>query len=105
MAEYLPLITGGSGALVVMAIGLWLFLSGKVHADSEFRKLEAERDYWREAASKQAESRQIERTIVNEIGQAGQVNNQLLAAFVNLASGRPAVPQPGLTAEDLGLKQ
>lgn len=103
MEKYLPLITGGSGALVVLTIGLWLFLSGHLHSDPEFRKLEAERDYWRDAYSKQLEASQIERRIVNDTAQAGQVNTQLLAAFVNLAAGKKPAPPAELTAEDLGL--
>jgi len=109
----LPLITGSGGALVTMALGVWLFLAGKIHSDEEFKAMQAERDYWRDAHAEATRAMEIERRIVNETAQAGQVNNQLLSAIVNLATSRalPGSPVrsrkppsgPGLTAEDLGL--
>ena len=101
MEQFLPLIEGGAGALVVLALLAWAFYIGKLHSDPEFRKLEKERDYWKDAYAKQVEASQIERRIVNQTAEAGQVNNQLLKAFVNLAAGRQPAPVPELPAEDL----
>ena len=101
MESWLPWITGSGGALVVLAIVAWGFYIGKLHSDPEFRTLEKERDYWKDGYAKQVEANQIERRIVNQTAEAGQVNNQLLTAFVNLASGRLPAPVPGLPAEDL----
>ena len=39
MQDYLPLITGGGGALVVLALWVWAFFTGKIHSDREFSKL------------------------------------------------------------------
>jgi hypothetical protein len=104
VASYLPWITGGGGGLVVMAIGLWLFATGKLHSDAEYSKLEAERDYWRDASGKLGEALDIERRAVNETAQAGRVTNQLITALTTIATGRRAVPpRPDLTPEDLGL--
>jgi len=85
-------------ALIILV----LFIAGKIHSDREYGKLEAERDYWREAHEKLAEAVQTERKIVNETAEAGRVNNQLIAALTTLATARKT-PGPGLTPEDLGL--
>ena len=113
MGSYLPLITGSGGAVVALAIGMFLWMTGKIHSDGEYKAMEAERDYWRDAANAKDQAMEIERRIVNETAQAGQVNNQLLNAIVTLAGGRQALTgQPprrkppaktGLTPEDLGL--
>lgn len=102
MSSYLPLIYGPAGALVVLAIGLWLFLAGKIHSDREFSKLEAENDRLRDAYDRQQLALEIERRTVNETAKAGTVNNQLITALVSVATG--SKPKPAeLTAEDLGL--
>ena len=88
-------------ACLALAI-LVLFISGKIHSDSEYAKLEDERDYWREAHERLAEAVQTERKIVNETAEAGRVNNQLIAALTTIATARKT-PDPGLTPEDLGL--
>jgi hypothetical protein len=103
LQDFLPLITGGTGALVVMALWVWALATGKIHSDPEFSKLEAERDYWRDAYGRQAEATAIERRVVNETAQGAAVNNQLLTAFLNLANGRPAATPAPPAAPDLGL--
>jgi hypothetical protein len=105
VSGYLPLITGGAGALVVLSLWVYAFYIGKIHSDSEFTTMRAERDYWRDACGRQAEATAIERRVVNETAQAGQVNNQLLTAFLNLANGRPAAAPAAVPAQDLGLTQ
>lgn len=102
MESYLPLITGSSGALVVMAIGLYLFLTGKIHSHSEFSKLETENGHLRAENDKYRLALETERHTVNETAAAGQVTNQLITALTTIATGRKA-PAPQITAEDLGL--
>ena len=94
MGDYLPLITGSGGALVALAIGIWLFLAGKIHSSDEFKALEAERDYWRDAHAEVTRAMEIERRIVNETAQAGQVNVQLIKALTSMAEGHPAPRRP-----------
>lgn len=104
MPDYLPLITGSGGALVVMAIGLWLFLTGKIHSDPEYRKLEAENTALRAESSQYKTALETERKTVNETASAGAVTNRLIEAVVSLAAAeRKKAAAPGLTAEDLGL--
>lgn len=108
MEQYLPLITGGSGALVVLALWVYAFYSGKIHSQSEFSKLEAENDQLRAALTRLEDAITTERKSVNEAASAGQVTNQLITALASLAaektSGRPkASSAPGLTGEDVGL--
>lgn len=110
MSSYLPLITGGGGAIVVLCLWVYAFFAGKIHSDAEFTRLEQEADYWKTAYARQAEATQTERRTVNETAQAGQVTNQLITALTSIAAegrGRRAVPRagrdPGLTAEDLGI--
>jgi hypothetical protein len=88
VGSYLPLITGSGGALVTMALGVWLFFAGKIHSDDEFKALEAERDYWRDATAEVTKAMEIERRIVNETAQAGQVNVQLIRALTSIAEGK-----------------
>ena len=88
MGSYLPLITGSGGALVTMALGVWLFLAGKIHSDDEFKALQEERDYWRDAHAEGQRAMEIERRIVTETAQAGTVNVQLIRALTTLAEGR-----------------
>lgn len=103
MASYLPLITGSGGALVVMAIGLYLFLGGKLHSDREYGKLEQENDQLRAEAAQLRVALDTERRTVNETASAGQVTNQLITALTTIAAGQRKAKPPELTAEDLGL--
>lgn len=50
MSSYLPLITGSGGALVVMAIGFYLFLSGLIVPKSTLDEMREQRDEWRRTA-------------------------------------------------------
>jgi hypothetical protein len=36
--SWLPFITGGTGAVVVLALVAWAFYAGKVHSDPEFKR-------------------------------------------------------------------
>lgn len=113
MQDFLPLITGSAGALVVLALWVYGYFVGKIHPDSEFQKLEAERDYWRDAYTSQVQATQTERKTLNETAQAGTVTNQLITALTQLAENRRPIPPPApphrpapaleLTGEDLGL--
>jgi hypothetical protein len=104
LEQYLPLITGSAGALVVLALVAWAFYSGKLHSDREFSKLEHENDQLREAYDHLRLAIETERRTVNETASAATVTNQLIGALASIASGRKATtPPPGLTAEDIGL--
>lgn len=85
-----------------MAIGLWLFLTGKIHSEREFAKLEAENEALRAEAGQYRFALETERKTLNEAASAGQVTNQLIAALTTVATGRKGRPAE-LTAEDLGL--
>lgn len=102
MSSYLPLITGSSGAIVVLAIGLYLFLTGKLHSHSEFQKQEAENDQLRAENVQLRLALDTERRTLNESASAGQVTNQLIAALTAVATGRKPKTEE-LTAGDLGL--
>jgi anaerobic C4-dicarboxylate transporter len=103
--DLLPLITGSGGALVVLAVVAWLLGTGKLHSDSEFRKVVEESDA-------RAAALETERTINNELARAGGVTNTLIGALVQVATDRTAesrsalraaIPDSGLSATDLGL--
>ena len=51
MQSFLPLITGGAGALVVLSLWVYAFFTGKLHSDREFSKLETENDQLRTAVA------------------------------------------------------
>jgi hypothetical protein len=101
--RYLPLITGSGGCLVVLAIVCWLLVTGALHSDREFRKLEQENDELRAAYDKLLEAVAAERKTVNETASAGAVTNQLIGVIASLAAGGRAAPAKGLTAGDIGL--
>jgi hypothetical protein len=50
LSSYLPLITGSGGALVVMAIGLWLFLAGQIVPKGTYDEMREQRDEWKRAS-------------------------------------------------------
>lgn len=121
MSSYLPLITGSGGALVVLALGLYLFIAGKIHSDRDYSKLEADNDGLRAVNDRLQEALTLERQRSNDATQAGEVTNKLIGGLVKLATERRTVEQyedqdaavkaaagavPSaldLTAKDLGL--
>lgn len=50
MSSYLPLITGSGGALVVLAIGSYLFLSGRMVPKATLDEMREQRDEWKRTA-------------------------------------------------------
>ena len=50
MSSYLPLITGSGGALVVMAIGFYLFLAGLIVPKGTYDEMREQRDEWKRTA-------------------------------------------------------
>jgi hypothetical protein len=86
VTSYLPYITGSGGALAVMAFGLYLFLSGKLHSDREFSKVESDNTNLRAANEKLTEALSLERQRSNDAAQAGEVTNQLIGGLVRLAT-------------------
>jgi hypothetical protein len=100
----LPLITGSGGALIVLAVGIYLFLTDKLHSHGEFSRLEAENDQLRTENNQLRYALETERKTTNEAASAGQVTNQLIGALTAIATGRrPRQADTGLTAGDLGL--
>lgn len=107
MNQYLPLITGSGGALIILAIICWAFATGKIHSDAEYQKQEAEIGALRAENTQYRLALDTERHTTNETASAGLVTNQLITALTNLAADRkaapPSTPSAGLTAKDLGL--
>jgi len=115
----LPLITGGGGALVVLALWVWALATGKLHSDPEFAKLTAEADGLRAANDKLTEALALERQRSNDATQAGAVTTQLIGGLVQLATANRAAEKTehqdaadradaralplDLTAKDVGL--
>jgi hypothetical protein len=106
LEQLLPLITGSSGALVVLALGLWLFIRGKIHSHAEYEKLEQAYDNSQAANRALLDALAVTGHAVHETAQTGQVTQQLIQAFTQIAqesSHRRRRPPGELTAEDLGL--
>lgn len=107
MSSYLPLITGGGGAIVVLCLWVYAFYGGKIHSDGEFTRLEQENAQLREENSRWVTALETERRAMNETAQAGQVTNQLITALTTMAAGRkqsrplPRGKRPD-PAEDMG---
>jgi hypothetical protein len=118
--QLLPLITGSAGALVVLALWVYAFFSGKVHSDRDYSKLETENADLRAANDKLTEALGLERQRSNDAVQAGAVTNQLIGALTTLATEHRAAekhehqdaadkaeaiahPALDLTGKDLGL--
>jgi hypothetical protein len=100
LESFLPLITGGAGALVVLALWVYAFYAGKIHSHAEFSRLEAENDQLRVEGNQYRFALETERKTLNEAASAGQVTNQLITALTTLASGKPKPPE--LAAENAG---
>jgi hypothetical protein len=118
--SYLPLITGGGGALVVLALWVYAFYAGKIHSDRDYSKLEADNTDLRGANEKLTEALALERQRSNDATQAGAVTNQLISGLVRLATehraaeknehqdaadaaeARALTPGLDLTVKDLG---
>jgi hypothetical protein len=121
VSNYLPLITGGGGALVVLALWVWALATGKLHSDPEFTRVVAENDSLRAANDKLTEALGLERQRSNDATQAGAVTVQLIGALTTLATEHRAAEKHehqdaadkadarahpaslDLTAKDLGL--
>ena len=117
MESYLPLITGGGGAMVVLALWVWALATGKLHSDPEFTKVAAENADLKAANDKLTEALALERQRSNDATQAGAVTNQLIGALTTLATEHRAMEKHehkdaadkadaralDLTGKDLGL--
>ena len=103
--DLLPWITGGGGAIVVLAIVCWLFYGGKLHSDTEFAKLEQENTSLKAALDD-------ERKAVDGTVGTAAVTHQLISALVKVATQKRGdhdrrvdgdLTPSDLTPEDLGL--
>lgn len=70
----------------MMAFGLYLFLTGKLHSDQEFSKVETDNASLRAANEKLTEALSLERQRSNDATQAGAVTVQLIGALTTLAT-------------------
>ena len=120
-SSWLPLITGSGGALVVLALWVSAFFTGKIHSDRDYTKLEADITDLQAANGKLQEALDLERQRSNDATAAGAVTNQLIGGLVKLAGEHRALEQHerqdaagkadagavpsalDLTAKDLGL--
>ena len=121
MSDYLPLISGSGGALVVLSLWVYAFFTGKIHSDRDYTKLERDNADLQSANDKIQEALDLERQRSNDAAAAGAVTNQLIGGLVKLATEHRAIGQHGhqdaaikadagavpsaldLTAKDLGL--
>ena len=106
MESFLPLITGGGGALVVLALWVYAFYTGKIHSEQEFSRLEEENKELHAENTALRSAISSERKTVDETASAGQVTNQLISALAGLAAGRNPNPPSSpleLTPKDVGL--
>lgn len=74
MSSYLPLITGSGGALVVMAIGFYLFLAGLIVPKGTHDEMREQRDEWRRTA-------ELERARGDASIAAGQVVKDVMTSL------------------------
>ena len=103
MTEYLPLITGSVGAIVVLVLWLGALLSRKIYTEGEFTRLEAENTHLREENAQLRAALDSERRSASDVARAGAVTNQLIAALTELAAERKQAPAPAITMKELGL--
>lgn len=99
MTEYLPVITGSGGALAVLVLWLTLILSGKLHTEQEFAKLNDENINLREENSQLRAALDSERRSASDVARAGAVTNQLITALTELAAERK--PSSGHQVKEL----
>lgn len=97
----IPFITGGGGAIVVLAFLAWAFFAGRLHSDREFNKLERENDALRAENDQLREAIRTERKTSDEIASTAVTTNKLIEALTEIASERRP-PGSGSTREVLG---
>lgn len=88
MTSYIPLITGSGGALIVLVCWIAALLSGKLHTDSEFTRLDDENTNLREENVQLHAALDAERRSASDVARAGAVTNQLIHALTELAAER-----------------
>lgn len=99
--SFIPYITGSGGALVVLAFVALSFLSGKLHSDREFNKLEAESDDLKAENDQLREAIRTERKTADEIADTAKVTNKLIDTLATLALERSALRHGSTAREDL----
>ena len=103
MSTYIPLITGSGGALVVLVLWLTLLLTGRLHTEQEFSKLNDENISLREENFQLHAALDSERRSASDVARAGTVTNQLITALTELAAERKQVQTPPVQMKELGL--
>lgn len=103
MTSYLPLITGGGGALVVLVLWLVSIISGEIHTDREFSRLNEENISLREENAYLRSALDAERRSASDVARAGAVTNQLISALRDMAAERKQAGSPVIGVKELGL--
>lgn len=99
--SFIPYITGGGGALVVLAFIALAFFSGRLHSDREFNTLEKESDNLKAENDQLREAIRTERKTADEIADTAKVTNKLIDTLATLALERSALRPGGTVREDL----
>ena len=102
MTSFIPLITGSAGALVTLVIWLCMVLTGQLHTEGEFQKLNEENIGLREENAQLHAALEAERRSASDVARAGAVTNQLISALTDLAAERKQLP-PVISGKELGL--
>lgn len=104
LSSVLPLITGASGALVVLTIGLTLFIFGKIKSKDAYdfvvgqmKEARIERDAWKEAYDQERQARQSEHdalVIANDRAEAAVESARTTQKLLDyIATGQQSSPQ------------
>lgn len=101
--SFIPYVTGGGGALVVLAFVAWAFFTGKLHSDREFTKLETENSDLKAENDAIHEALRTERRASDDIADTAKVTNKLIDTLATLALERRVLKPGNVTPEDLGL--
>jgi hypothetical protein len=89
------LITACPSAAVAI-VGLYLFITGKIHGDPEFRRLLEENQALRKALND-------ERLAANEAAKTGTLTNQLVEGLIKVATDPRKPLPPGESSKPLDL--
>ena len=79
MTTWISLVTGGAGALVVMAAGLYQFSRNKLHSDGEFQRVVRALETEQEAHARTRETL----AVANARADAGLKPAELIAAVIS----------------------
>lgn len=101
MIALIPLITGSGGAIAVLVLWLAMVITGRLHTEREFSKLNEENVSLREENMQLRAALDAERRSASDVARAGAVTNQLISALTEIAAERKN-PAPAM-ARELGM--